>query len=201
MTTSIKKEILTIVEETLKELGHVNHGVQGAKPIHTGFSELPISSVSQEHMKLKVDEAYNLIEKALANLDQVVAEMEATGHHPGNLLLITDQVELVANKLAEHLGTGNPNEDSDTVPEELEEVKRRRKKCRCSDGTKRSKCCRKRLRKSSRQYWFGYGWPFRGFYGGIHHHHHHHGDPPPPPPPPETPPADGGDGGGTPPPA
>lgn len=133
MTTSIKKEISSLIEEVLKELGQVDHRVPGTGPIHTGFSELPISSTALEHLNHKVEEAYNLVEKALENLDQVVAEMESNGHHPGNLLLIADQVELVADGLAEHLNIDNQPDE----PEEkdLEEAKRRkRKKCQCADG-------------------------------------------------------------------
>lgn len=193
MTTSIKKEISALIEEVLEELGQVDHRIPGTKPIHTGFAELPISPIAQEHMNLKVEEAYNLIEKALANLDHVVAEMESNGHHPGNLLLIADQVELVADGLAEHLNIDNQPDE----PEEkdLEEAKRRkRKKCQCADGKKRSRCCRKRLRKPRHYYWFGYGMPYRRFYGGYFHHHP---PPPPTPPPPSEPPPEGSDGSGS----
>lgn len=91
MSQSLKKEIDTLVEEILQELGGVDHRTPTG-PITTGFAEEPISSIGHDVYTTYAVNAHQHLGKSLEELSLVIDELEGRGHNPGDLVSVRDQI-------------------------------------------------------------------------------------------------------------
>lgn len=135
MSQSLKKEIEALVKETLNELGSVSHTRPGTGPTHAGFPQEPISSAGQQIYATYLLNSHEHLAKSIEEMSIVIDQLESRGHNPGDLLILRDNL---SNQLSEFMEIIRKEYGN------LIEAKKKRKRCRCPDGSKSENCCKKR---------------------------------------------------------